>query len=69
MQKQLLGLVALSAGVQSAHAAIPPEATAAFTALQSDATSLLASGWGIAAVVVGGLILFKLFKKVMGRAT
>lgn len=53
----------------SASAALPAEATAALTAIKEDGTSLIAAGWPVVVAVTGGLVLIKLFKKVVGRAS
>jgi major coat protein len=53
---------------QSAHAALPTEATAAFTALSSNVTDILAAVWPIAALATGGFVLLRLFKKGANRA-
>jgi len=53
----------------SAHAALPPEATAAFTGISDDYTALAAVAWPVAGTVVGGMILLKLFKKMANKAT
>jgi len=46
-----------------AHAALPTEATAAFTALSGNVTDIFAAIWPIVAAVVGGFVLIGLFKK------
>lgn len=63
------GLVALLMGFSflmaqiEAMAALPTEATAAFTTLSGNVTDILAAVWPIAALATGGFILLKLFKK------
>lgn len=67
MQKRNLvvgGLLAL--GTVAAHAALPTEATAAFTAVSGNVTDIFAAVWPIVATVVGGFVLIKLFKKGTG---
>lgn len=54
--------------VTSAHAALPAEATAAFTAVSDNATSVLAAVWPIVGLVTGGFILIRLFKKGANKA-
>ncbi|TXH57761.1 MAG: phage coat protein [Desulfurellales bacterium] len=49
--------------VGSAHAALPTEATAAFTTISGNVTDVLAAMWPIVALATGGFILIKLFKK------
>jgi hypothetical protein len=62
----LLALVSLiSAPV---FAAIPIEATTAFTELGADATTMIGLGWVLAVIVVGGLVVLGLFKKIASRA-
>lgn len=50
-------------------AAIPVEATAAFTAMETDGGAMVGDGWPILVAVTGGLILMGIFKKVLSRAT
>jgi hypothetical protein len=52
----------------AAHAALPTEATAAFTALQTNVTDIIAAVWPILASVTGGFALFKLFKRGANKA-
>lgn len=54
--------------VSSAHAALPTEATAAFTAVSDNATAVLAAVWPIVGLVTGGFILIRLFKKGANKA-
>lgn len=54
--------------VSQAHAALPAEATAAFTAISGNVTDVLAAVWPIVALTVGGFILIKLFKKGANKA-
>lgn len=49
--------------VGSAHAALPTEATNAFTALSGNVTDIFAAIWPIVAAVTGGFVLISLFKK------
>lgn len=51
-----------------AHAALPSEATAAFTSLSDNLTAIFAAVWPIVATAVGGWALIKLFKKGAGKA-
>lgn len=53
----------------SAFAALPAAATTAITTLETDAGSMVDSGWPILVAVTGGLILMGVFKKVLSRAT
>jgi len=59
----LFSLFAMLMMIGSAHAALPTEATAAFTTLSGNVTDILAAVWPIVAAVVGGFTLIKLFKK------
>jgi len=54
----------LAAGV--AQAALPTEATAAFTTVSGNVTDIFAAIWPIVAVVTGGFVLIRLFKKGTG---
>lgn len=58
--------VVLGSSAMAANAALPTEATAAFTALSGNVTDILAAVWPIVATVVGGFVLIKLFKKGAG---
>lgn len=74
MSARIKGLLAVAGGVlaaasSSVFAAIPAEATAAITAMETDATAMVADGWPILVAVTGGLILMGVFKKVLSRAT
>jgi len=60
-----VGLMAVSV---SANAALPTEATAAFTALSGNVTDILAAVWPIVTLAVGGFVLIKLFKKGASKA-
>ncbi len=67
MLKKLAGTVVAVAPL-SAFAALPTEATAAFTAVSGNVTDILAAVWPIVALSVGGFVLIKLFKKGANRA-
>ncbi len=64
-QAAKLGLVgaAAVAYVENAMAALPTEATNAFTALSVNVTDIFAAIWPIVAAVTGGFVLISLFKK------
>lgn len=66
-QKLLAGAGLASASVMSAHAALPPEAAAAFTTINGNVTDIFAAIWPIVAVVTGGFVLIGLFKKGAGK--
>jgi len=51
-----------------AHAALPAEATAAFTTISTGVTDVIAAVWPILAAVVGGFSLMKLFKRGASKA-
>jgi hypothetical protein len=52
-----------------AFAALPAGATAAFTDLGTDAGTMIDSGWTLVVLVVGGLLLIKLFRKILSKST
>lgn len=56
-------LLAFFMMISSAFAALPTEATAAFTTISGNVTDVLAAMWPIVALATGGFILIKLFKK------
>lgn len=57
----VVGGLTVAAG--NAQAALPAEATSAFTALSGNVTDIFAAVWPIVAAVVGGFVLIGLFKK------
>lgn len=64
MQQKLLAAAGLVSGsIVSAHAALPAEATAAFTGIAGNVTDILAVLWPIVASLTGGFVLISLFKK------
>lgn len=67
---QKIGVVvaALVGAVANAHAALPTEATAAFTALSSNVTDTIAAVWPVLVLSVGGFAVMKLFKKGANKA-
>jgi len=67
MLKKIAGAVVAVAPL-SAFAALPTEATAAFTTLSGNVTDIISAVWPILAAVVGGFALMKLFKKGANRA-
>lgn len=62
----VFALFAMLAGL--AQAALPTEATAAFTSLTGYVTDIFAAIWPIIGLTVGGFALIKLFKKGASRA-
>lgn len=69
-QAAKLGLVgaAAVAYVENALAALPTEATNAFSTISGNVTDILAAVWPIVALATGGFILIKLFKKGANKA-
>lgn len=67
---QKIGVVgtALFGVVVNAHAALPAEATAAFTALSGNVTDTIAAVWPVLVLSVGGFAVMKLFKKGANKA-
>jgi len=69
MQKAVLAASVLAAGViESAQAALPTEASTAFSTISGNVTDVLAAMWPIVALATGGFILIKLFKKGANKA-
>lgn len=64
-KKVVVGL-GLSVAAGLASAALPTEATAAFTTVSGNVTDIFAAIWPIIATVTGGFVLIKLFKKGTG---
>jgi hypothetical protein len=48
-------------------AALPTEASTAFTTLSGNVTDIIAEVWPILASAVGGFVLFKLFRRGMNK--
>ena len=67
--KKMVLLSSLMVAAGSAQAALPTEATDAITALQTDGTAMIDAVWPVVVAITGGIILIKLFKKVIFRAT
>lgn len=64
MKKLASVVVAASSFVAvQAHAALPAEATTAFTSLSTAATDVLAAVWPIIGAVMAGFITIKLVKR------
>lgn len=61
--------LALSVISGIAAAELPAAATAAFTEVSGNATSLIGLAWGLAAVVVGGMAAIGIFKKTAYKAS
>lgn len=62
-QKAVLVAVLSFIAASGAHAALPTEAAAAFSAAQTNVTDILAVLWPIVASLTGGFLLIKLFKR------
>lgn len=60
--RTLLAL-ALAVAAGASQAALPTEATAAFTSLSGNVSDIFSAIWPIIASVVGGFVLISLFKK------
>jgi len=65
---QMLFAALLFVAASVAHAALPTEATAAFTSLNGYVTDIFAAIWPIIGLTVGGFALIKLFKKGANKA-
>jgi len=69
LQTRLLAAAGIvSASIASAHAALPTEATAAFSTIQGNVTDVLSAMWPIIGLATGGFVLVKLFKKGANKA-
>lgn len=53
----------------AAVAAVPAAATDAITTIQTDGLAIINAVWPVLAAITGGLVLMKLFKKAVSRAT
>jgi len=71
--KKMLSCMLLAAasllGITSAHAAVPTGVQTIFTDLATDFGTVVAYGWTLFLVVVGGLALFGIVRKVFRKAT
>lgn len=64
-----LGVGLLGSAVAFADATLPAAATTALSDVSDQAGLMLAAGWPILGAIVGGLVVMKVFKKVVSRAT
>lgn len=64
----LVSLVVLTVPL-TARADLPAGVATAFTELSTDFTSAAALGWTAFGVIIGGVLLFKVVKKVFRAAT
>lgn len=60
----LVSLFGVALAPLATFAALPTEATDAMTSLSTDGLAMINAGWPVAAVLVGGLIMIGIFKKV-----
>lgn len=60
--------LALAAAVP-AHAAVPTGVEAVFTTTATDFGTIVGYGWVLFLTIMGGMILFKIVKKVLFRST
>ena len=68
MFKKIAGVV-VAVSPMTAFAALPTEATTAFSTISGNVTDILAVVWPIVTLMTGGFILIKLFKKGANKAT
>lgn len=61
-------LLVLTALVTPAHAAVPAGVETVFTTLATDFGTVVGYGWVLFLVVIGGLALFGIVKKVFNKA-
>jgi hypothetical protein len=67
--KKIGGLVvAVGGSVGVANAAVPAAASAAFTALQTDALDMIDLAWPVIGAVTVGFILLRIFKRASSSA-
>lgn len=67
---RLAAIVAASAALTGvASAAVPAEATAAITGVQTDGLAMISAGWPVVAAITGAFVLIKVFKKIIGKVT
>lgn len=67
--KKIVGGLVAFVAAGSASAALPTEATTAFTTIQADGAALAALAWPLAIAIATALVLFGLFKKFVSKAT
>ena len=53
----------------TAHAAVPVGVETVFTSTATDFGTVVGYGWTLFLAIVGGLILFKIVKKVVAKST
>jgi hypothetical protein len=62
----MAGLLAMSV-VGTAQAALPTGVSTVFTGVSDNAEDLFELAWPVFLIIIGGLITFKLVKKVIGK--
>lgn len=65
---KLMCAAVLSLLVSAAHAAVPTGVETVFTTAATDFGTIVGYGWTLFLVIVGGLVLFGIVKKVVSRA-
>lgn len=66
LQAWFFAMLLMVAGL--ARAVLPTEATAAFTSLSADITSMLALIWPVVVIGTVGFVLIRLFRKGVNKA-
>ena len=61
---RLVSFVGVALAPLASFAALPTEATDAMTQLSTDGLAMVNAGWPVAGVIVVGLIMIGIFKKV-----
>jgi len=64
----LLSTVGIGGAAVNANAAVPTGVEAIFTTLATDFGTIVGYGWTLFLVIVGGLALFGIVKKVFNKA-
>jgi hypothetical protein len=67
--RKLLAVVALSLVSFGASATVPAGVETVFTTTATDFGTIVGYGWTLFLTIIGGLILFKVAKKVFGKST
>lgn len=60
-------LVAVLGFASAAQAALPSEATTAFTTLKTDGETLITNAWPVVAAITVGFVLIGLFKRAAAK--
>lgn len=69
LKKLVAGAAALLGAVSVAYAAVPVGVETVFTTAATDFGTVVGYGWTLFLVIVGGLIVFGIVKKVISRAS